>query len=226
MTSAADSERDRAAAKLAAVVPVKTLAETKSRLSPYLGRGGVERLTVAMLRDVLEALLGARGLDRVAVVTPDPDVARAALDAGAEALLREDPSLNAAIDAAAGELSPGNDDALLVVLGDVAGIETSDVDTLIDSAPAIGVALAPSGDGGTAALLRSPAGVIGSAFGANSAKRHRERAEAAGVPFLEVRLDSLSLDLDELEDLDRFLAREGGGPRTRELLRELRSERT
>ena len=226
MTSAADSERDRAAAKLAAVVPVKTLAETKSRLSPYLGRGGVERLTVAMLSDVLEALLGAQGLDRVAVVTPDTNVARAARDAGAEALLREDPSLNAAIDAAAGELSPGNDDALLVVLGDVAGIETSDVDTLLDSAPAIGVALAPSSDGGTAALLRSPAGVIGSAFGANSAKRHRERAEAAGVPFLEVRLDSLSLDLDELEDLDRFLAREGGGPRTRELLRELRSERT
>ncbi|MCH8133291.1 MAG: 2-phospho-L-lactate guanylyltransferase [Deltaproteobacteria bacterium] len=226
MTSAADSERDRAAAKLAAVVPVKTLAETKSRLSPYLGRGGVERLTVAMLSDVLEALLGAQGLDRVAVVTPDTNVARAARDAGAEALLREDPSLNAAIDAAAGELSPGNDDALLVVLGDVAGIETSDIDTLLDSAPAIGVALAPSSDGGTAALLRSPAGVIGSAFGANSAKRHRERAEAAGVPFLEVRLDSLSLDLDELEDLDRFLARQGGGPRTRELLRELRSERT
>ena len=226
MTSAADSERDRAAAKLAAVVPVKTLAETKSRLSPYLGRGGVERLTVAMLSDVLEALLGAQGLDRVAVVTPDTNVARAARDAGAEALLREDPSLNAAIDAAAGELSPGNDDALLVVLGDVAGIETSDIDTLLDSAPAIGVALAPSSDGGTAGLLRSPAGVIGSAFGANSAKRHRERAEAAGVPFLEVRLDSLSLDLDELEDLDRFLARQGGGPRTRELLRELRSERT
>ena len=60
MTSAADSERDRAAAKLAAVVPVKTLAETKSRLSPYLGRGGVERLTVAMLSDVLEALLGPK----------------------------------------------------------------------------------------------------------------------------------------------------------------------
>ncbi len=226
MTAAAAPRKQRAAAKPAAVVPVKTLAESKSRLSPYLGRGGVERLAVAMLGDVLEALLRSQGLDRVAVVTPDANVARAAIDAGAEALLRDDPGLNAAIDAAAGELAAGEHDTLLVVLGDVAGIETSDVDALLDAAPAIGVALAPSSDGGTAALLRSPAGVIGSAFGANSAKRHRERAEAAGVPFLEVRLDSLCLDLDELEDLDRFLAREGGGPRTRELLRELRSERT
>ncbi len=226
MTAAAGPRKHRAAAKPAAVVPVKTLAETKSRLSPYLGRGGVERLAVAMLGDVLEALLRAQGLDRVAVVTPDANVARAAIDAGAEALLRDDPGLNAAIDAAAGELAPGDDAALLIVLGDVAGIETSDVDTLIDSAPAIGVALAPSSDGGTAALLRSPAGVIGSAFGADSAKRHRALAEAAGVPYLEVPLDSLALDLDQPEDLDRFLAREGGGPRTRELLRELRFERT
>ncbi len=225
MTAAANSRHDRTAAKPAAVVPVKTLTETKSRLSPHLGRGGVERLAVAMLGDVLEALLGAQGLDRVAVVTPDANVARAAIDAGAEALLRDDPGLNAAIDAAAGELAPGDQDALLVVLGDVAGIETSDVDALLDAAPTIGVALAPSSDGGTAALLRSPAGVIGSAFGADSAKRHRELAEAAGVPYLEVPLDSLSLDLDEPEDLDRFLAREGAGPRTRELLRELRSER-
>lgn len=226
MTAAAPPRKHRAAAKPAAVVPVKTLAETKSRLSPSLGRGGVERLAVAMLGDVLEALLGAQGLDRVAVVTPDANVARAAIDAGAEALLRDDPGLNAAIDAAAGELAPGEHDALLVVLGDVAGIETSDVDALLDAAPAIGVALAPSSDGGTAALLRSPAGVIGSAFGADSAKRHRELAEAAGVPYLEVPLDSLCLDLDEPEDLDRFLARKGAGHRTRELLRELRSERT
>ena len=226
MTAAAAPRKQRAAAKPAAVVPVKTLAETKSRLSPYLGRGGVERLAVAMLGDVLEALLRSQGLDRVAVVTPDANVARAAIDAGAEALLRDDPGLNAAIDAAAGELAAGEHDALLVVLGDVAGIETSDIDALLDAAPAIGVALAPSSDGGTAALLRSPADVIGSAFGADSAKRHRELAEAAGVPYLEIPLESLSLDLDEPEDLDRFLAREGAGLRTRELLRELRSERS
>jgi 2-phospho-L-lactate guanylyltransferase len=206
----------------AAVVPVKTLAASKSRLSPHLGQDGVERLAVAMLEDVLEALLASVGLSRVAVVTPDENVADAATRAGAEALLRDDPGLNSAIDAAAAALAPGPEDGLLVVLGDVAGIERADVEALLAAAPATGVALAPSSDGGTAALLRRPAGVIAAAFGPDSAKRHRERAEAAGVDFEEVPLRSLALDLDEPEDLDAFLSREGGGRRTRALLRSLR----
>jgi 2-phospho-L-lactate guanylyltransferase (CobY/MobA/RfbA family) len=61
---------------IAAVVPVKSLAASKSRLLPHLGRAAAERLALAMLGDVVEALLATRGLDRVAVATPDPDVAR------------------------------------------------------------------------------------------------------------------------------------------------------
>jgi 2-phospho-L-lactate guanylyltransferase len=100
---------------IAALVPVGALAGAKSRLRSALPAGAVERLCLAMLGDVLAALARVPALERVAVVTPDPAVAAAARAAGAEALLRPDP-LNAAVDAAAAELAPGPDAALLGVL--------------------------------------------------------------------------------------------------------------
>ena len=51
------------------------------------------------------AMCGVPGIARVAVVTPDVDVAKAAQSAGAEVLLRADPGLNPAIENAAAELA-------------------------------------------------------------------------------------------------------------------------
>ncbi len=206
------------------LVPVKSLDAPKSRLRPKLGAEGVRALTLAMLGDVLEALLAVPELARVAVATPDSTVARAAREAGAEALLRSDPGLNAAIEAAAADLAPAADDALLTVLGDVAGARPEELSRLLAEAPPRGVALAPSRDGGTAALLRRPAAVIPAGFGPGSAKVHRGLAERAGVPFVELPLPSLALDLDEPEDLESFVAGSGAGARTRRLLERLRAE--
>jgi len=205
-----------------AVVPVKALEASKSRLRPHLGDAAALRLTLAMLGDVLEALLGARGLGPVAVVTPDADVARAAQAAGAEALLRPDPGLNAAVDGVAAQLEAAG--PLLVVLGDVAGVRSAEVEVLIaalDDVGGRGVALAPASDGGTSALLRVPAHCIASRFGPGSAKAHRALAERAGVAFREIALPSLALDIDEPDDLDAFVRSDSGGTRTRTLLREL-----
>jgi len=211
---------------IVAVVPVKALSASKSRLLPKLGADGARRFCLAMLGDVVETLLDVPGLARVAVVTPDAAVAEAARAAGAAALLRTDPGLNPAVEAAAGEFAPGPQDGVLVVLGDVAGACAEDVKTLLERAPARGVALAPSDDGGTAALLRVPRDVIPAGFGPSSAKVHRELAARAGVEFREVRLPSLCLDLDEPEDLETFLRSATGGSRTRALLRELEAGHT
>jgi 2-phospho-L-lactate guanylyltransferase len=204
-----------------ALVPVKSLAASKSRLLPHLGPTSARRLSTAMLADVLEALLAVPTLSRVAVVTPDGEVAMAARAAGAEALRLPVAGLNPSIDAAARELT-GPDDTLLVLLGDVAGARVTDLCALLEETPARGVALAPSSDGGTAALVRRPHDVIPAGFGPESAKRHRELAENAGVPCISFPLPSLVLDLDEPEDLERFLETSEGGSHTRALLLELR----
>lgn len=205
---------------ISAVVPVKALATSKSRLASG-DRHAIERLSLAMMGDVLEALLQVAALDRVGVITPDPTVATAARDQGAEAILRDDPGLNAAIEAGARMLTADRTDAVLVVLGDVAAATAEDLATLIETAETPGVALAPSRDGGTSALLRSPRDVIPACFGADSAKRHREAAERAGVPFVERALPSLAIDLDVAADARALLALESLGTRTRTALNAL-----
>ena len=212
-----------------ALVPVKSLAASKSRLLPTLSREELEHLSLAMLSDVVEALCGVSSLDRVVVATPDATVAQAARQAGADALLRPDPGLNAAIDAGAADLL-APDEPFLVVLGDVAGARSEELERLFEVAreiPRPCATLAPSHDGGTSALLRMPWDAIPSCFGRDSAKAHRDAADEAGVTLRELALPSLAIDLDRPEDLALFMDREsaenGGGVRTRALLRSLRS---
>jgi 2-phospho-L-lactate guanylyltransferase len=182
-----------------------------------------EALTLAMLEDLLESLTRTPGIDRVAVTTPDPAVAERAAAAGAEILMRPEPGLNAALEDGIARLRPGVNENVVMVLGDVAGALPTDFQRLLDAAdrsPSPCVWLVPSSDGGTSALLQRPAACIPCCFGRDSAKRHREAAHAARVPFHELELASLAIDLDQPEDLEAFLRTEGGGRRTRALLEE------
>lgn len=207
-----------------ALIPVKRLEESKSRLLPELADTARQALTLAMLEDLIEALRRAACIDRIAVTTPDPLVARRAEAAGAEVLLRPEPGLNAALEEAAERLAPAPAQALLVVLGDVAGALPADFRRLVDAADddETGVWLAPSTDGGTSALLLRPARAIRFRFGPASAARHRDAARQAGIAYHELPLPSLAIDLDQPEDLSAFLATSGGGARTRALLASLR----
>lgn len=210
-----------------AVIPVKHLSKGKTRLASRLERKHLEQLSIAMLKDIINALQATPSIDRVAVVTPDSSVAECATAAGAIALLRDDPGLNESIDAAQRELAARNESSL-VILGDVAGALPDELERLYqalagDDASAQ-VALAPSRDGGTAAMLRAPAFAIPSRFGPESARLHREAAEDAGVPYREVPLPSLSIDLDRPEDVDDFLAATSGGKETRRVFEALQWE--
>jgi 2-phospho-L-lactate guanylyltransferase (CobY/MobA/RfbA family) len=129
--------------------------------------------------------------------------------------------LNPAVEAACAVLAPTANDAALVVLGDVAGAQAADIDALLDAGARRGVALAPSNDGGTSALLRGPRDIIPAAFGPDSARAHRELAANAGVSFVQLALPSLAIDIDEREDLEKFASSASAGKRTRALLREL-----
>lgn len=209
---------------IAALVPVKRLGAGKSRLLGSLRRDAIERLTLAMLGDILEALGRVPRIDRIAVVTPDRVVGEAARADGAEALVRSDPGLNPSLDAAGAELAERGAGRLLVVLGDVAGAEAADLSALFDALDGLGgrgVVLAPSRDGGTSALLRAPYDLIPNRFGKQSAAAHRDLARGRGVPYSELPLPSLAIDLDRLEDVEALLRAERGAARTRALLREL-----
>lgn len=208
-----------------ALVPVKQLGKGKSRLLGALSRAQCDALTLAMLGDILEALSGVAVLERRIVVTPDQTVAEAAGKAGAEAFLFREAGLNRALSAATDALRPGRQDALLVVLGDVAGAEAQDLQALFDAlGPHQGVVLNAARDGGTTALLRRPHDCIENRFGPESARAHLFAAREAGVPVKALSLPSLQRDVDRPEDLAELAAQQGrgGAPRTRALLKRAR----
>src|SRR5215218_570536 len=68
---------------LFAVVPVKDLGGTKSRLEPILNASGRAGLTIYMMNNVLAALKGA-GVERACVVSPDRTVLSLAEEAAEE----------------------------------------------------------------------------------------------------------------------------------------------
>jgi 2-phospho-L-lactate guanylyltransferase len=206
---------------IGAVVPVKMLRASKSRMLPSLDRPAVEWLTIAMLGDVLEALQQVRALDRIAVATPDPRLAEVAPRFGVELVSDSVEGLNPAVEAACARIAPTPDDMALVVLGDVAGVQPADIEALLDAGNQNAVVTAPSSDGGTSALLRTPRNVISAAFGTDSARAHRKLAERAGVSFEQLALPSLTIDIDAYPDLEEFATGAYGGQRTRTLLREL-----
>ena len=208
---------------IAALVPAKSLHASKSRLRAALGADTVRALALAMLLDVVEVLRRVPRLDPVAVVTPDREIAAGAEELGVRALLDRDPGLNASLVRGAAALGVAAQRGLLVVLGDVAGIRTDDVEQLLDTLDGLGsrgVVLAPSSDGGSAALARRPGDAIAPRFGPHSAAAHRAAARESALPFRELVLPSLAIDVDGQADLQALHRGLGLGPRAERVVRE------
>ena len=116
-----------------AVIPIKSLAHSKSRLASEFSRSERETLSLSMLDDLLGSLLATPALTRVAVATPDDRVAELARSLGAEALHGPDPGLKSAIDGAPAKLGLEPDDALLVILGDLPDARPDELQRLFDA---------------------------------------------------------------------------------------------
>jgi 2-phospho-L-lactate guanylyltransferase len=208
----------------AAVLPIKTYARAKHRLSEAVDVPDRRALAEAMVGDVLETLPAVPGLDRVIAVTAEPRAASAAIEAGAEVVHDPDEAgqsaaaligIRAALGAGAGRV--------LLVPGDCPALDAEEVGTLLARQGRAGVVIVPDRHGaGTNALLLSPPDVIEPSFGPGSFARHAARAHAAGTVVRVAEIRSLGLDVDTAEDLqalrDALAARPDAAPRTRELL--------
>ena len=84
--------------KVFAIVPVKDLEVTKSRLSPFLTPKEREMLTLKMLDHVLATLGEVDVVEHIGVVSPSPRALFVAEEAKATALLQESRGLNNALE--------------------------------------------------------------------------------------------------------------------------------
>ena len=209
-----------------AILPLKTLAAAKQRLSGALGGGSRRALALAMFSDVLASLRHVRGLDRVAVVTADHVAESLAL---AERFLvlpdTDQAGQSAASLVGVRHALDAGFDRVLLVPGDTPLLDCDEVTALLERASRqeLGTVIVPDRHGtGTNALLLSPPDALLPTFGPGSLERHLAAARAAEVRHAVERVPSLALDVDTPDDLsalrDLLAAQPGVAPRTRELL--------
>jgi 2-phospho-L-lactate guanylyltransferase len=210
--------------KVVALVPFKSFGYAKSRLRARFTNAEVEALGRAMLEDVLSTLTSTPALDAVRVLTDDEEVGRVAVACGASARIqRPDPGLNAAIEQANAEAQTQGSVATVVVLGDLPLLRPIDVEAVVEAGREASVVIVPSGDGGTALLLRRPPNCVPARFGPSSFAQHLSASRDRGIePFVAEEIpETIRIDLDTPEDADR-IRDTGLSGRTVELLQKLR----
>jgi len=170
--------------KATAIVPVKRFHEAKRRLAPGIAAERRLALVAAMLEDVLEAIAGARTIERTIVVSGDPVAQEIAASASAEVV--PDPSDEGHVEAVlAGIARAEVEGARCVALlpGDCPLLEPRELDRLLTGVPEPYAAIVPDRHGeGTNGLVLSPPTAIRPAFGEGSRARHVDAARRAGIP--------------------------------------------
>jgi 2-phospho-L-lactate guanylyltransferase len=194
-----------------AIVPIKALTATKTRLAAALDPPDRAALTLRVLGGVLTAL-DTPGIAERLVVTPDAAVRRAAQAAGATGLQQDGEGLNEGLAQGRAWALAAGAEAILIVLGDLPLLGRDDVTALLALADHPNVAVfAPDRHGtGTNALLLRPPDALPFAFGVGSLARHRAAARERGLGSRSYTSPGTALDLDtpaDLAELDLALAK-------------------
>lgn len=188
-----------------AIVPVKDLQGTKSRLAPVLNPGARAGLTLYMMGRVVAAVREA-GVEDVCVVSPDRIVLEEAQRRGAAPLVQESRGLNPALEEGRRRALDRGASTLLVLPADLPLLEAGDVLAVLEEADeGPSVVISPDGArSGTNALLVRPPDVLPFAFGPDSFEAHLGAARRRDLDVRVCERPHLAFDLDTAGDLARF----------------------
>jgi len=187
-----------------AVVPVKSLLKSKTRLSNFFTLQERPLFTLAMLEDVLNALRSSKVTTTV-VVSSDSTVELLVKNFGMTFLKENQEGLNQALNQATKWCIKNKAELVLVLPADVPLVTTNDVNGLIQMSLKNSIVVSPSRNGGTNALLQTPPGTVSPCFGPNSFKRHLDKALAKHVRTKIYISSNIMLDIDNETDLKQLL---------------------
>ena len=187
-----------------AVVPVKALLKSKTRLSNFFTPQERQLFTLAMLEDVLNALKSS-GVDENVVVGSDEAVEEFVKSYGMVFLREEQEGLNQALNQAMKWCAARHARAVLTLPADVPTITTRDVNRLVGLAMGNSIVISPSHNGGTNAFLQTPPGIVPPSFGSESFGKHLQKASARQVRVRIFVSANIMLDIDYEADLEKLL---------------------
>lgn len=231
------------AATLWALVPLKNLAQAKSRLAPAVDPETRRALVLAMAEDVLATLDRVAVIERILLVSNEPE---------AGSLLRHDgrsiersgspevfyssdqEGLNRELEQAAVYAATQGAERVLILHADLPWLHPATLERFIGRCPADAACVARDKIGtGTNALLAPLPLPLPLVFGVESLPKFRAEAAARNVELLVIDDTELAQDIDRPEDFQRLLTEQAAGippgPSTRRYLGQRshrRAERT
>ncbi len=187
-----------------AIVPVKKLSKSKTRLSTFLTSEERTLFTLAMLEDVLGALKHSK-VNKTIIVGANSEVESFAKNFGMMFLREQQEGLNPALNQTTKWCIQNGAEQVLILPTDVPVITPKDIDQLIKLASKNSIVISPSKNGGTNALLQTPPEIIVPSFGNDSFNRHTEKAAAKHVKTKVYVSSRIILDIDSGKDLSILL---------------------
>lgn len=194
-----------------AIVPVKGLTESKSRLSPFIGEKR-RFLVEALLSDVLRSIAKSRVYDTVLVVSPDQHVGNVARSHRVAFLRQSTFGLNRGLDQAIETALRENADSVTTILADIPLAEPKDFQQILNIAKSVPRAvMAPSLKGGTNIMLITPPGIVRPSYGRWSYSKHLRQTQLNQVETYSISNSRISFDIDTIEDLKELVRRDPEG---------------
>ena len=192
------------------IIPMKPLADGKTRLSRYLTKEQRAELTLGMLRQVIIAIKGA-SLDLFWVVGGDSRVR--SLVRNNDGLWIEDTArnLNDTL-MAAFERALGQGNSVLYLPGDLPFLKPSDIHSVLRASERRNnITLAPARkDGGTNGILVPQGTLFRPELGRRSFSKHLSQAAALEISVAICYSTGLGMDLDTIDDLKAYEHMEPG----------------
>lgn len=202
---------ERTCAPVTALVPIKARNRCKTRLATHLLPEQRVALVRSMLQHVVDCLEQTPSIERLVVLSPERDQLPAHIDVRADEGWDLNSSLQRAIrhlwqqPCTTGPHAKSVGRRILILPADLACLQVSDVQALIEASTRAQLVIAPSSDqSGTNALVLPSTTEFPLWFGVNSFYNHVQQAKRLALSHAVVQTGGLGFDVDTRTELDWY----------------------
>jgi len=207
--------------KIAAIIPVKTFLNAKTRLD--LSQNQVEELCKIMLEEILHTLSISPQIEKTIMVTKEPKAIEIGKKFNTVTIIDEkEESVNSAVALADKYLLENNFDVSIVFPQDIPFIKTQDIDFMLNYKmhPNFAIIVPSRRFDGTNALARMPIDLMETHYDEDSYKIHMNTAKEHTLNVAMVFVKRIMWDVDNMEDL-KFLLEQNEKPEISEKIRKV-----
>jgi len=207
--------------KIAAIIPVKTFSNAKTRLD--LSSHQIEDLCKVMLEEILQTISISTQIEKIILVTKEKKAIEIGKKFNTITIIDEkEESVNDAVALADKYLLENDFDASIVFPQDIPYIKTQDIDFMLNykAPPNFAIVVPSRRFDGTNALVRMPVDLMETHYDEDSYKIHMNTAKEHTLNVALIFVKRIMLDVDNTEDLE-FLLEQNEKPQIVEKIKKI-----